>query len=119
MLSIKLPHLAQWHQQRRANSAVYHDLFQQAGLIGEPVILPEPMYRNASDAGAHDFHIYNQYIIRVPRRDDLREFLQSLLSGLPAQATMSGKIWLWRLILSGGGTGSPRYSGTAHLSRTQ
>jgi dTDP-4-amino-4,6-dideoxygalactose transaminase len=77
VLSIKLPHLAQWHQQRRANSAVYHDLFKQAGLIGDPVVLPEPVYRNAADAGVHDFHIYNQYVIRVPRRDDLREFLQS------------------------------------------
>ena len=76
VLSVKLPHLGQWHQQRRANSAVYHDLFQQAGLIGDPVILPEPVYLNAADAGAHDFHIYNQYVIRVPRRDELREFLQ-------------------------------------------
>ena len=77
VLSIKLPHLEQWHQQRRANSVVYHDLFKQAGLVGDPVVLPESAYRNAADAGAHDFHIYNQYVIRVPRRDDLREFLQS------------------------------------------
>lgn len=77
VLSIKLPHLAQWHQQRRANSVFYHDLFKQAGLVGDPVVLPESAYRNAADAEAHDFHIYNQYVIRVPRRDDLREFLQS------------------------------------------
>ena len=76
VLSIKLPHLSQWHQQRRANSGVYHDLFHQAGLIADPVILPEPVYHNAADVEAHDFHIYNQYVIRVPRRDELREFLQ-------------------------------------------
>ena len=76
VLSIKLPHLAQWHLQRRANSAVYHDLFLQAGLIENPIILPKPVYRNAANAGDHDFHIYNQYVIRVPRRDALREFLQ-------------------------------------------
>lgn len=76
VLSIKLPHLKQWHQQRRANSDVYHDLFQQAGLIGDPVILPEPVFRNAADSGVHDFHIYNQYVVRVPRRDGLREYLQ-------------------------------------------
>jgi dTDP-4-amino-4,6-dideoxygalactose transaminase len=76
VLSIKLSHLGQWHQQRRANSGVYHDLFQQAQLIGDPVILPEPVYRNAAEAGDHDFHIYNQFVIRVPRRDELREFLQ-------------------------------------------
>ena len=76
VLSIKLPHLAQWHRQRRTNSQLYHDLFQQAGLIGDPVILPVQLYHNVADAEEHDFHIFNQYVIRVPRRDELREYLQ-------------------------------------------
>jgi len=76
VLSVKLPHLEQWHQQRRANSSVYHNLFEQAGLTGDPVILPESVYSNIDGAEVHDFHIYNQFIIRVPRRDALREYLQ-------------------------------------------
>jgi len=76
VLSVKLPHLAQWHRQRRANSQVYHDLFDQAGLTGEHVTLPDPVYRDVAGAEDHDFHIYNQYIIRVSRRDALREYLQ-------------------------------------------
>ena len=76
VLSVKLPHLEQWHQQRRTNSAVYYHLLQQAGLSGDPVILPEAVYRNIADAEDHNFHIYNQFVIRVPRRDALREYLQ-------------------------------------------
>jgi dTDP-4-amino-4,6-dideoxygalactose transaminase len=76
VLSVKLPYLEQCHQQRRANSAVYHDLFAQAGLINNPVVLPEPVYRDMNSAEDHNYHIYNQYIIRVPRRDDLRDYLQ-------------------------------------------
>ncbi len=76
VLSVKLPHLEQCHQQRRTNSAVYHTLFEQAGLIDNPVCLPKPVYSEINGAEDHNFHIYNQYIIRVPRRDDLRDYLQ-------------------------------------------
>jgi len=76
VLSVKLPHLEQWHQQRRANSAVYHSLFEKAGLKNNPVILPESVYSDIVGAKAQDFHIYNQFIIRVPRRDALRDCLQ-------------------------------------------
>ncbi len=75
VLSVKLPHLPEWHQQRRDNSALYYKLFQDAGLINEPVVLPTAVYSDAADADQHDFHIYNQFVIRVPRRDELREFL--------------------------------------------
>ena len=76
VLSIKLPHLEQWHQQRRDNAALYYELFQQAGLVDDPVILPKAVYGSLNDSGSHNYHIYNQFNIRVPRRDELRDYLQ-------------------------------------------
>ena len=66
VLRVKLPHLATWSDARRANAQRYADLFKKAGLdkkIGLPV---EP-------AGSH--HIFNQYVVRVPERDRVRERL--------------------------------------------
>ena len=76
VLSIKLPHLEQCHQQRRQNSDRYRKLFREHGLADDPVILPEAVYDKSAGADHHNFHIYNQFIIRVPRRDELRRFLQ-------------------------------------------
>ena len=75
VLSVKLPYLEKWHQQRRDNSAVYARFFEQAGLVNNPIRLPEALYQNSAAAGEHDFHVYNQFVIRVPRRDDLRRYL--------------------------------------------
>jgi len=36
------------------------------------VLLPKAVYR---ESGAKNYHIYNQYVIMVERRDALREFL--------------------------------------------
>ena len=74
VLSVKLPHLPEWHQQRRDNAALYRKLFQQAGLTD--VVLPTAVYSQAAGADQHDYHIYNQFVIRVSRRDELRTFLQ-------------------------------------------
>jgi dTDP-4-amino-4,6-dideoxygalactose transaminase len=64
VLRIKLPHLARWTEMRRRNAERYQTLFRKAGL---PVTLPiEPQ-------GAT--HIFNQYVIRVPRRDAVRAHL--------------------------------------------
>jgi dTDP-4-amino-4,6-dideoxygalactose transaminase len=63
VLSVKLPHLDDWAAARRSNACLYHELL---GGLGE-VILP------VVPAGNH--HVYNQFTIRVPRRDDLRAFL--------------------------------------------
>jgi dTDP-4-amino-4,6-dideoxygalactose transaminase len=64
ILRVKLPRLAAWTAGRRANAERYRRLFAAAGLPAE-VILPE-------DAPGH---IYNQFVIRAPRRDALREHL--------------------------------------------
>jgi dTDP-4-amino-4,6-dideoxygalactose transaminase len=63
LLLVKLPHLDAWSQARRLNAARYDGLFQ-----GSPVCSPH----------IHpDCHsIYNQYVIRVSRRDELLEHLK-------------------------------------------
>jgi dTDP-4-amino-4,6-dideoxygalactose transaminase len=75
VLNIKLKYLEEWHHARRRNAALYEQLFRDADLIGEIVTLPPAVYVDAEDARKHNYHIYNQFIIRVPKRDELREFL--------------------------------------------
>lgn len=75
VLEIKLRHLDAWHRARRANAAAYRRLFAEAGLAGEPVILPVAVFADGEGSAEKNHHIYNQYVIRVPRRDALRTFL--------------------------------------------
>ncbi|MBK6879168.1 MAG: DegT/DnrJ/EryC1/StrS family aminotransferase [Elusimicrobia bacterium] len=67
ILSVKLPHLPAWTSARRENAARYRKLFAAAGLERKGVVLP-PEVRP---------HIYNQFVIRAPRRDALIEHLKS------------------------------------------
>ena len=64
VLRVKLPHLGGWTMARRAHAARYRELFEARGLT-DLVALP------ADVPG----HIYNQFVIRVPRREALREVL--------------------------------------------
>ncbi len=67
VLRVKLPHLEEWTEKRRANADHYRKLFTDLGLT-ENITLPVEV------EGAR--HIYNQYVIRVPgHRDELRAFL--------------------------------------------
>ncbi len=66
VLNVKWPHLERWTEARRRNAALYHRLFSQADL---PIDLPQP----DSDS---DLSVWNQYVIALDRRDDLRAFLQ-------------------------------------------
>ncbi|MFO7605307.1 MAG: DegT/DnrJ/EryC1/StrS family aminotransferase [Desulfurivibrionaceae bacterium] len=77
VLSIKLPHLDSWHQARRDNAALYGRLFSQQGLSGDLLTQPKAVYRAAAESlePLPDFHIYNQYVIRVKDRDALLSFL--------------------------------------------
>lgn len=78
VLDIKLRHLPRWHQARRANADLYNRLFTEGGLAASGhVVLPEPVYRQVpgAESGGGDFHIYNQYVIRVKDRDGLLQFL--------------------------------------------
>ncbi len=66
VLRVKLPHLASWTAMRRENAARYRRLFCDV-LPDAPIVLPvEPDGR---------FHIYNQFVVRVPDRDRVRSFL--------------------------------------------
>lgn len=82
ILRVKLPHLDDWSEQRRQNADLYNKLFIEAGLASDAgfikfddknkVLLPKAVYK---DSDHKNYHIYNQYIIRVEKRDEMREFL--------------------------------------------
>jgi dTDP-4-amino-4,6-dideoxygalactose transaminase len=67
VLNVKLPHLDSWTAGRQKNAAFYDAAFARAGL-GANIVTPP-----SAVAGAR--HIYNQYCIRSPRRDELRGWL--------------------------------------------
>jgi dTDP-4-amino-4,6-dideoxygalactose transaminase len=71
ILRIKLPHLDGWSAMRRTNAERYRSKFRRAGL--EFPLPVEPFAAQAAIAPNH--HIYNQFVIRVPRRDLLLEHL--------------------------------------------
>ena len=62
-LIVKLKYLDQWSQARRKNAAYYNEKFADT-LIQTPYIDPDRV------------SIYNQYIIRVPKRDELMSHLR-------------------------------------------
>lgn len=82
VLSVKLPHLDSWSAGRRENAELYTKLFIEAGLASEvgkiafdennSVLLPKAIFKETK---LKNYHIYNQFIIRVENRDALREFL--------------------------------------------
>jgi dTDP-4-amino-4,6-dideoxygalactose transaminase len=71
VLRIKLQRLEAWHEQRRQNAVQYNQLLGEALL--EEVVCPAAVYQ---DDNLLNHHIYNQYTVRVQRREDLRKFLQ-------------------------------------------
>jgi dTDP-4-amino-4,6-dideoxygalactose transaminase len=68
VITAKFPHLDAWTSARQANAQRYRRLFAEAGLAdGGPIQLPYAV------PGAR--HIYNQFVIRAPRRDEVRAYL--------------------------------------------
>lgn len=61
VLRVKLKYLDSWSDGRQRNAAIYRELFAKAGLdqVGLPM-----------EAGQRR-HIYNQFVIRVTKRDEL------------------------------------------------
>ncbi len=74
VLNVKLKYLDQWTRRRQENADRYETLFQQSGLIqAGRVRLPEAVYRTS---GVKHYHIYNQFVLRVERRNDLMAHLK-------------------------------------------
>lgn len=59
VLRVKLKYLDRWTEARRRNAAFYREALAQTAGIALPHELPESR------------HIYNQFVIRSPRRDEL------------------------------------------------
>jgi len=72
ILRVKLPHLDTWSAMRRANVARYREEFDRAGL-GCITVPFEPFAAQAEAIPNH--HIYNQFVVRIPRRDELIKHL--------------------------------------------
>lgn len=66
ILLAKLPFLDRWTRARLRNAANYRKLFGQAGLGGCVTLPHEPEGRA---------HVYNQFVIRVANREELRRHL--------------------------------------------
>jgi len=65
VLSAKLPHLDSWAEARRRNAHAYSDALGASSSIRTPVVVQG------------NFHVFNQYTLRVPERDRLKQQLDS------------------------------------------
>lgn len=74
ILRVKLRHLDSWSEGRRRKAARYDELFTKLGL-DHNIRLPQIQTKCS--------HIYNQYVIRAPRRDELKTFLRD--RGVPSE----------------------------------
>lgn len=82
VLNVKLPHLDSWTKRRQENAELYTKYFIENGLAEEEgklkyddknkVLLPDPVYKKYD---LKYYHIYNQYVIRVQNRDEVRKSL--------------------------------------------
>ncbi|PWT76727.1 MAG: transcriptional regulator [Chloroflexi bacterium] len=74
VLNVKLNYLDGWTRKRQENAQRYETLFQQTGLVQKGLVqLPESVYR---EFGHKHYHIYNQFVLRVEKRDGLIEHLK-------------------------------------------
>jgi dTDP-4-amino-4,6-dideoxygalactose transaminase len=67
ILNVKLKYLDSWAAGRRRNADFYRRLFADHGLSNTVVLPSSP---------PHAEHVYNQFVIRVQRRDALRDYLR-------------------------------------------
>ncbi|KXG08970.1 dTDP-3-amino-3,4,6-trideoxy-alpha-D-glucose transaminase [Anoxybacillus sp. P3H1B] len=66
ILNVKFPHLSEWSKLRRERAAIYTHLLQE--MLGDIVITPVEAEGR--------YHVFHQYTIRVPERNELQAFLQ-------------------------------------------
>ena len=58
MLRVKLGHLDDWANARRANAGHYHERLADVEGVTSPGVAPG------------NWHVYNQYTVRTDRRDE-------------------------------------------------
>ena len=68
VLRVRAGHLDGWTRSRRENAVRYRELFEEAGLTSRVVL---PVER------PDHHHVFNQYVIRVPDRDRLKQHLKA------------------------------------------
>lgn len=74
VVNVKLPYLDRWTSLRQAHAELYEKLFKESGLIDDAGLrLPQAVYK---ESGVSHYHIYNQFVLGVPQRDELRLFLK-------------------------------------------
>jgi dTDP-4-amino-4,6-dideoxygalactose transaminase len=83
VLRVKLGHIADWNQSRQQHAATYDRLFAESGLTSSwnsgqtsdqtstQGSAPVRLLSRSPQAK----HVFHQYVIRVQRRDELRQFL--------------------------------------------
>jgi dTDP-4-amino-4,6-dideoxygalactose transaminase len=77
-LRVKLPYLERWHKQRAENARYYNRLFTDTGLVArQKVHLPTSVFTDGVDGNnaGRNVHIYNQYVLRAERRNELIRWL--------------------------------------------
>jgi dTDP-4-amino-4,6-dideoxygalactose transaminase len=67
VLLVKFRYLEEWTAKRLKNAAYYDQLLDEIRHQDLGIEIPHVQYNNR--------HIYNQYVIKVPKRDELRDFL--------------------------------------------
>ena len=73
VLTVKLKYIGAWNEKRRTLAARYDALFTKAGLKENGPYPTRGVVTPREAPGAK--HVWHQYVIRVVRRDALREFL--------------------------------------------
>lgn len=75
VLGVKLPYLDRWTALRQRHADLYESLFRSLEVESKfGVRLPQAVYKQN---GVRHYHIYNQFVMGVPRRERLREHLKS------------------------------------------
>lgn len=85
ILRVKLGHLDSWSEGRQRQAEQYSRWFQSRGLDR---VIKLPKVQSKCN------HIYNQYVIRVPRRDELKAYLRDC--GVPTEIYYPSPLHLQR-----------------------
>jgi len=68
VLSVKQKYIEEWCEQRIQRAETYRRLIDESELVGKRLIGIPPLSKDKS-------HVFNNYVIRATRRDELKQFL--------------------------------------------